>query len=103
MDPAGILMLQSVRIVFEMIGIKPESVEFIGEKFDSDNIVKALTQQPKKCPAIVTADFTEDRLPHIMVATNALQGRDFPFGPKVPEPVAYALQNEWFILQNNLF
>ena len=46
-DPAGILMLRSVRIVFEMIDIKPESMKFIKEKFDSANIIKALTEEPK--------------------------------------------------------
>ena len=68
MDPAGILMLRSVRIVFEMIGIKPESIKFIKEEFSSNNLVKALTEQPKKCPAIVTCNHMKNQSPHIMVA-----------------------------------
>ena len=52
MDPAGILMLRSVRIVFEKIGVQPESMKFVPEKFDFDGLVKALTEQPEKCPAV---------------------------------------------------
>ena len=44
MDPAGILMLKSVRIVFELIGLKPESMKFTKEYFNADNLVKALRQ-----------------------------------------------------------
>ena len=44
MDPAGILMLQSVRIIFEIIGLKPESMKFTKEYFNADNLVKALRQ-----------------------------------------------------------
>ena len=77
MDPAGILMLRSVRIVFEKVGIKPESLKFKKEEFNSTNLVKALTESPKKCPAIVTVNLFGDFSPDIMVATNALQGKDF--------------------------
>ena len=76
-DPAGILMLKSVRNVFEMIGIEPESINFIKEEFNAGNLVKALNEQPKKCPAIVTLDIIGDLSPHIMVATNALKGIKF--------------------------
>ena len=34
MDPAGILMLRSVRIVFEMLGLQPESIKFKKEEFE---------------------------------------------------------------------
>ena len=77
MDPAGILMLRSVRICFEKIGLKPESIKFKKEEFNSTNMVKALTESPKKCPAVVTFDLFGTRSPHIMVATNALKGKDF--------------------------
>ena len=100
MDPAGILMLRSVRIVFEMIGIKPESMKFIKEKFGADDIIEALTEQPKKCPAIVTCNLTGDLSPHIMVATNALKGIEFIQGNG---PVVEALRNEWFINCKNSY
>ena len=100
MDPAGILMLRSVRIVFEMIGIEPESINFIKEEFNSDNLVKALTEQPKKCPAIVTLDITGDLSPHIMVATNALKGREFIQGD---DQVTQYLKNQWFINCKNSY
>ena len=93
-------MLRSVRIVFEMIGIKPESMKFIKERFDSGNLVKALTEQPKKCPAIVTCDMTEDQSPHVMVATNALKGREFIAGNG---QIVEALRNEWFINCKNSY
>ena len=94
MDPAGILMLQSIRIVFEMTGIKPESMNFIKEKFDSDGIIDALSQQPKKCPAIVTCNLNGHLSPRVMVAKNALKGIDFIQGSG---PVFEALCKEWFI------
>ena len=56
MDPAGILMLRSVRIVFEKVGIPPESMKFKKEQFNSLTLVKAITEKPKKCLAIVTLD-----------------------------------------------
>ena len=93
-------MLRSVRIVFEMIGIKPESMKFIKERFDSSNLVEALTKQPKKCPAIVTCDMTGHISPHIMVATNALNGKEFIAGN---DRVAEALRHEWFINCKNSY
>ena len=77
MDPAGILMLRSVRIIFEMIGLKPESMKFKKEVFNSNNLVKALTENPKKCPAIFTFNLFGGSYGHIMVATNALKGKEF--------------------------
>ena len=100
MDPAGILMLRSIRIVFEMIGVKPESMKFIKEEFNADNLVKALTEQPKKCPAVVTLDLAGDLSPHVMVATNAVKGSDFIFGN---EPINEALRDQWFINCKNSY
>ena len=94
-DPAGILMLRSVRICFEMIGLQPESIKFKKEEFNSTNLVKALTENPKKCPAIVTFDLLGARLPHIMVATNALQGKDFTYDRLLSE--------KWFINCKNSY
>ena len=99
MDPAGILMLRSVRIVFEMIGIEPESINFIKEEFNSDNLVKALNEQPKKCPVISTRNnLTEDL--STMVATNALKGVEFIQGDG---RVAEHLRDQWFINCKNSY
>ena len=95
MDPAGILMLRSVRIVFEKIGIRPESMKFKKEEFNSSNLVKALTEKPKKCPAIVTFNLFGDCSPHIMVATNAFQGRKITHDPLLLE--------QWFINCKNSY
>ena len=95
MDPAGILMLRSVRICFEMIGLKPESMKFKKEEFNSTNLVEALNENPKKCPAIVTIDICGARSPHIMVATNALKGKEFTHDPLLPE--------EWFVNCKNSY
>ena len=100
MDPAGILMLRSVRIVFEMIGIKPESMKFIKEEFNSDNLIKALNEQPKKCPAIATCNLMKYPSLHAMVATNALKGSEFIQGDG---KVAKQLRNEWFINCKNTY
>ena len=95
MDSAGILMLRSVRICFEMIGLQPESIKFKKEEFNSTNLVKALSESPKKCPAIVTLDLLGARSPHIMVATNALKGKDFFCHPLLCE--------KWFINCKNSY
>ena len=101
MDPAGITMLRSVRIIFEMLGLQPESIKFKKEKFDGDNLVKGLTESPKRCPAIVTILFDGGVVtPHIMVATNALKGIEF-----IPEngPVEVFLRDQWFINCKNSY
>ena len=95
MGPAGILMLRSVRIVFEKNGIRPESIKFKKEQFNSLTLVKALTEKPKKCPAIVTLDILGDCSPHIMVATNASKGKDFTHDPLLSE--------KWFINCKNSY
>ena len=95
MDPAGILMLRSVRIVFEKVGIQPELLKFKKEEFNSTNLVKALTESPKKCPAIVTVNLFGDCSPHIMVAINALKGKDFTYDQM--------LREKWFINCKNSY
>ena len=105
MDPAGILMLRSVRIVFELLGIKPESIKFIKEEFNADNLVKALNEDPKKCPAILTINLetyrqTGDLSPHIMVASNALKGSEFIQGD---DQIAEYLKKQWFINCKNSY
>ena len=59
MDPAGILMLRSVRIIFEMIGLKPESMKFKKEVFNSNNLVKALTENPKNVRQFALSIYSE--------------------------------------------
>ena len=98
MDPSGILMLRSVRIVFEIIGVSPESIHFIKEEFDADNLVKALTIQPKKCPAIIT--FGNDS-PHVMVASNAIKGSEFI--QEEAGELDKRLKNQWFITCKNSY
>ena len=100
MDPSGILMLRSVRIVFEMIGVKPESMKFIKEEFNGSNLVKAMTEQPKKCPTIVTLDVNAAQSPHVMVAVNAVKGVDFIQGQGT---IADFLRNQWFINCKNSY
>ena len=105
MGPAAILMLRSVRIVFEMIEVQPESIKFTPEKFDFDGLVKALTEKPKKCPAVKAFDLsyyeeTGHIAAHIMVATNALKGSAF-----MDENRQYidGLRNEWFVNCKNSY
>ena len=75
-------------------------MKFIKEEFNSNHLVKALNEQPKKCPAIVTCNITGDQSPHIMVATNAIKGKDFIHGHG---PIVEALQTEWFINCKNSY
>ena len=88
-------MLRSVRKVFEIIGREPESINFTKEELNADNLVNALTQEPRKCPAIVTLNITSRPLSaHIMVATNALKG--FKFIHRYGQDTQ-SLLNKWFI------
>ena len=89
MDPPGILMLRSVRIVFEIIEVQPESMKFVMEKFDFDGLEKALTEEPKKCPVVGTY-YKKDgkKLGHAMVADSALKG---------------CAPNEWFVNCKNSY
>ena len=98
-------MLRSVRIVFELLKLQPESVKFIKEEFNADNLVKALRDQPKKCPAILTINLesyflTGDISPHIMVASNALRGSEFVKGHC---QTAELLRTKWFINCKNSY
>ena len=112
MDPPGILMLNSVRRVFELAGIEPESIKFQKDEYDQKNIIEALTKDPKKCPVITTADYTDffnhvlmgfsparSILPndfHVMVTAGALKGSVFL-------PKNSTLGNEWFIKCKNSY
>ena len=72
MDPEGILMLNSIREIFDLLGVDFESMQFVSEKFDYSSIIDAINNQ-KKCPAIVGAKFdfsTGSVDAHVMVATG---------------------------------
>ena len=121
-DPAGILMLRSVRKVFELLEINPESIPFRKEEFSGQNIIDALRNEPKKCPVITAADFTDYFLcannvcqqcvptmcdinvcqqcvptsTHAMVTAGALKGSEF-------NPTNTILADQWFIQCKNSY
>ena len=95
MDPAGILMLRSFRIVFEKVGIQPESMKFKKDEIDSTNLIEALNKNPKKCPAIVTFDICGSCSTQTMVAISAIQGKQFTVDP--------LLHEKWFIKCKNSY
>ena len=75
MDPEGILMLNSIREIFDLAGIPFDSMKFVAEKFDqSASIIRAISNK-RKCPAIVGAQFDFTTRPvtvkaHVMVAAG---------------------------------
>ena len=74
MDPEGILMLNSIREIFDLLGVDFESIQFVSEKFDTQtSIIDAINNQ-RKCPAIVGAKFNFSTgsidCAHAMVATG---------------------------------
>ena len=75
MDPEGILMLNSIREIFDALGLHFEFTKFISEKFDTErSIINAINNQ-KKCPAIVGAKFDFSTSPvtidaHVMAAAG---------------------------------
>ena len=94
-------MLRSIRKVFELIGIKPESILFQKEEFSSQNIIDALRNEPQKCPVITAADFTDyfnsggpPTSLHAMVTAGALKGSEFI-------PAKTHLADQWFIKCKN--
>ena len=96
-------MLRSIRKIFELIGIKPESILFQKEEFNSQNIIDALRNEPKKCPVITAADFEDyfksQSMPtstHAMVTAGALKGSEFM-------PSNKSLANQWFIKCKNSY
>ena len=102
-DPSGILMLRSIRKVFELLGIQPESIQFQKEEFNGQNVIDALRNEPKKCPVITAADFTDcfvsqgaPTSPHVMVTAGALKGSEFV-------PTNTSVANQWFIKCKNSY
>ena len=95
-------MLISVRKVFELAGLKPESIQFQKDEFNAANVIDALTNEPKKCPITTAADwfdfFQNQTQPifHAMVIAGALKGSEFLSQNKV-------LKNQWFIKCKNSY
>ena len=96
-------MLRSIRKVFEILGIQPESIQFQKEEFNAQNIIDALRNEPRKCPVITAADFTDwfktrgaPSLSHAMVTSGALKGSDFV-------PPNTRLADQWFIQCKNSY
>ena len=98
-------MLGSVRKVFELLEIDPESIPFRKEEFSGQNIIDALRNKPRKCPVITTADFTvffksrnvQDIISHhAMVTDGALKGSEF-------NPTNTILAEQWFIQCKNSY
>ena len=96
-------MLRSIRKVFEILGIQPESIQFQKEEFNAQNIIDALRNEPRKCPVITAADFTDffksRRAPsfsHAMVTAGALKGSEFM-------PTNTRLADQWFIKCKNSY
>ena len=96
-------MLGSVREVFETLGINPESIKFRKEEFNDQNIIDALRNEPRKCPVITAADFTDyfkfghsPMFSHAMVTAGALKGSEFI-------PSNTKLADQWFIQCKNSY
>ena len=76
MDPIGILMLNSIRKIFDIAGISFESMLFIEEKFDNESSIIDAIDNQRLCPAIVGGKFDFSSSPvtvdcaHVMVAAG---------------------------------
>ena len=73
MDPEGILMLNSIREIFDLLGIHFESMKFVPEKFDTQRSIFDAINNQRKCPVIVGAmfDFSTGSVDaHVMVAAG---------------------------------
>ena len=73
MDPKGILMLNSIREIIEIIGIDFDSMNFVVQKFSEPRMIIRAINNQRKCPAIVGAKFdfsTGSVDAHVMVAAG---------------------------------
>ena len=74
MDPKGILMLNSIRKIFDIAGISFESMLFIEAKFDDQNSIIDAIHNQRLCPAILGAKFDSSAglidCAHVMVAAG---------------------------------
>ena len=72
MDPAGILMLVSIREVFDKLGIDLASVKFEKLQFGPDEIIPSLDGEPKKCPVVTAYQWDQDSETHAVHAMVAV-------------------------------
>ena len=73
MDPKGILMLNSIREIFEITGIDFDSMSFVVQKLSEPRMIIRAINNQRKCPAIVGAQFdysTGSVDAHVMVAAG---------------------------------
>ena len=67
-------MLNSIREIFDLLGIHFESLKFVPEKFDTQRSIFDAINNQRKCPAIVGAkfDFSTGTIEnaHVMVAAG---------------------------------
>ena len=95
MDPEGILMLNSIREIFDLLGLHFESMKFVSDKFDTQSSIIDAINNRRKCPAIVGAmyDISTGSLDaHVMVAA----------GVKT-ETVQQGVKQEYFIQCKNSY
>ena len=57
MDPEGILMLNSIREIFDLLGIDFESMKFVPEEFPTQEAIIDAIKNQRKCPVIVGTMF----------------------------------------------
>ena len=74
MDTTGLKMLKSIRMVFDLLPIPMNKVEFNKESIDKRDLVNAINYEDK-CPVIHTMDLDLEEQEayenlHIMVATG---------------------------------
>jgi len=73
MDDAGLLMLDSVREIFDILEIPFESVRFNCEKYKKYEDLVQATFVERKCPII---EFPGDVTSHVMVATGIFHTKE---------------------------
>ena len=73
MDDAGLLMLDSVREIFDILEIPFESVKFSCETYKKYEDLVQATFVDRKCPII---EFPGDETSHVMVATGIFHTKE---------------------------
>ena len=84
-------MLRSVRKIFELIEIEPESIKYAKESLGPDELIAFLDSKIRKCPVVVTANLSnyfqsgkrEDIFDvHAMIAVGVSKKKDLLPGSK---------------------
>ena len=73
MDDAGLLMLDSVREIFDILEIPFESIKFNCETYKKYEDLVQATFVERKCPII---EFPEGETSHVMVATGIFHTKE---------------------------